>query len=231
MCRFILYIKHQFKNVNYTMWRWFILCFYHGVCMTTTSEDLQKMRHNLERCSITLQSSNLYLYNLILIKHTDPWLIIFLQHITQSIQKKIACDPVFQYRSTDWKKLAMENEFCIPNYSSDRFDEKYACQGDFLYTAFGYKLNADSVERLLSIFENNVELVRDVTAFILNYDRSHGPSLRSFVDWPGGWLNILRKYQVGEVKHPNPEINPKWRNICSKWRNNHENIELLQKKE
>ena len=33
-----------------------------------------------------------------------------------------------------------------------------------------------------------------------------------------------------KVNHPTPEINPKWRNICSKLRNNHENSELLQKK-
>ena len=34
-----------------------------------------------------------------------------------------------------------------------------------------------------------------------------------------------------QVKRPNPENNPKWRNICSKLRNNHENTKLLQKKE
>jgi hypothetical protein len=38
-------------------------------------------------------------------------------------------------------------------------------------------------------------------------------------------------YSDSEVKHPNPEINTKWRNNCSKLRNNHENMELLQKKE
>ena len=40
---------------------------------------------------------------------------------------------------------------------------------------------------------------------------------------------IEKNKNLNQVKRPNPEINPKWRNICSKLRNKHENNEILQK--
>ena len=46
-----------------------------------------------------------------------------------------------------------------------------------------------------------------------------------------GAMEDYRKQMALEVKHPKLEINAKWRNICSKLRNNDENRKLLQKKE
>jgi hypothetical protein len=41
----------------------------------------------------------------------------------------------------------------------------------------------------------------------------------------------LEFWSMLKVNRPKPEINPKWRNNCSKLRNNHENSKLLQKTE
>ena len=56
------------------------------------------------------------------------------------------------------------------------------------------------------------------------------------LDWEKIWLAaddmrdtaMYKPDMHSQVKHPNPEINTKWRNICSKLRNNHENSKQLR---